>query len=902
MSVELTASGYDPAPTVRVSVDGAAARDVPLGPLPAFGTLRTDLLIPDTEHPQAVSLTAAIGGQTRTTELRIEPARKWTVYIAPASHTDIGYTDIQEKTLEGHNQDTDRAIELAKAYPDYRWNLEVAVQAESYLANRAGQRDDFLKMAHEGRIGVMALYANTLTGLCSHAAACRLFQWAADLHRLFGVRFGQTAMLNDVPSAEASLPMIAAHSGIRYLAHAVNNDHAPNFQPYATNNPCWWEGPDGSRVLTVFSKQYGLARSWGVTTSVDRTRHEVSDKLGVFQKRADYPYDAVFVHGEQGDNTRLDPRIAPVTKEWNELYAYPRIVLSSGPDFFEHIEKNYGDKLPVIKGGGGAYWEDGAGSSAKETALDRQSQATLESAQCLLALAQRIQPGTYPKEEIAAAWRNCLLYDEHTWGAGSSISRPDAPGTIVQWKNKARFALDAEKQSGELLDQSLQTLAGQIRTGEPSLVVFNPSGWNRSEIVSVKLPQGSTITEPGVTTCQTESGCYAWVEDVPACGYRTLKLGPAVAPPTAQPAAGHTLESRAYRIAFDPATGGIGSLVDKEAGRELVDPRSPYKLNEYLYVAGGKGGLEMLTRRPITGDMTINTPHDVTLQKMTLGPLGEMMVIESAATMTPRLRTVVIAWNDTKRIDIEDTLDKTLTYDLEAGYFAFPFAAENPAFHYEIPVGIVNTSTDMLPGACLNWFAIQHFAEVSGKEGTVVWATPDAPMACFEDIVRGEWKKTLPLVNGHLYSYAFNNYWQTNYRAGQEGNLGFRFAITSRPAADSTASARFGAGVSNPLPSLVVGANPNGSLTARAASLLGIAEPNAQLIEIRQAVDGTGTIVRLWETSGQETLVHLDVRSLGVKKASACNLVEDGSIPLECNQGVATVPLRAHGVATVRLE
>ena len=309
-----------------------------------------------------------------------------------------------------------------------------------------------------------------------------------------------------------------------------------------------------------------------------------------------------------------------------------------------------------------------------------------------------------------------------------------------------------------MLDQGLQTLASQIRTGEPSLVVFNPSGWNRSEIISVKLPKGLAITEPGVTTCETASGCYAWVEDVPSCGYRTLKLGPAVSLPTVQPAVGNTLESRAYRINFDPATGGIASLVDKETGRELVDPRSPYKLNEYLYVAGGKGGLEMLTRRPVTGDMTIHTPHDVTLQKMTLGALGEMMVVESSATMTPKLRTVVVAWNDTKRIDIENTLDKKLTYDLEAGYFAFPFLAENPAFRYEIPVGIVNATTDMLPGACLNWFAIQQFAEVSGKEGAVVWTTPDAPMACFEDIVRGEWKKTLPMVNAYLYSYAFNNY------------------------------------------------------------------------------------------------------------------------------------------------
>ncbi len=279
VSLELTASGYDTAPTVRVSIDGGSARDVPLGPLPAFGTVRTDVLIPGADNARTVSLTAALGGRTRTTECRVEPSRKWTIYIAPASHTDIGYTDIQDKTLEGHNQDTDKAIELAKTYPDYRWNLEVAVQAESYLANRT-QRDDFLRLTHDGKIGVMALYANTLTGLCSHATACHLFQWAADLHRQYGVRFSQTAMLNDVPSAEASLPMIAAHSGIRYLAHAVNNDHAPIFQPYATNNPCWWEGPDGSRVLTVFSRQYGLARSWGVTTSVDRTRREAGDKQG----------------------------------------------------------------------------------------------------------------------------------------------------------------------------------------------------------------------------------------------------------------------------------------------------------------------------------------------------------------------------------------------------------------------------------------------------------------------------------------------------------------------------------------------------------------------------------------------------------------------------------------------
>ena len=36
-----------------------------------------------------------------------------------------------------------------------------------------------------------------------------------------------------------------------------------------------------------------------------------------------------------------------------------------------NLEKHYGDQLPVFRGSAGTYWEDGAGSSARETALCR---------------------------------------------------------------------------------------------------------------------------------------------------------------------------------------------------------------------------------------------------------------------------------------------------------------------------------------------------------------------------------------------------------------------------------------------------------------------------------------------------------------------------------------------------
>jgi hypothetical protein len=901
VEVELAVSDNSAAPTLRAVIGGDTS-DIPVPSLPPIGTARLELVVPDSDQELSVSLTASLGSRTRTAVARVEPARKWTLYIAAAAHNDVGYTDAQPKTIELHNRNTDRAVELAKRYPDYRWNLEVALQAETYLAARDGQRrEDFLRLAREGRIGVMALYANMLTGLCSHEEACRMFQVAADLRRLEGIPC-RTAMLTDVPTAEASFPMIAANSGIRFVAQGINNGRAPTFRPYA-KSPCWWEGPDGSRVLMAFSETYGLARSWGVCTSVSRARIELKNKLAAFEKRADYPYDAVFVHGQEGDNTGLDSKIAEVAREWNERYAFPKIVLSSGPEFFEHIEKHYGDKLPVIKGSAGTYWEDGAGTTAHETAISRAAHENLGDAERLFALAQRIQSdnGAYPQREIESAWRNVLLYDEHTWGASESISRPEAANVREQWKNKARFAVDAGKQSLDLLDRGMRAMAARIRTTEQSLVVFNASGWKRSEIVLVPLPKGLAIAEPDVPTCETENGVYAWVRDVPSCGYRILKVGPAAKQTTAQAAEGATLDSRTYRIRFDEVSGAISSILDKESGRELVDSKAAYKLNQYLYVAGGKGTRIEYDDKNIPSSLAISTAVNVKLRKMTLGALGEMMIVESSATMTPRITSVVIAWNDVKRIDIDNRLDKTLTYDKEAGYFAFPFAVEKPAFRYEVPAGIVNANTDMLPGACLDWFTVQHFVEVAGKGGAVVWATPDAPLACFQDINRGLWQTCLAMANGHIYGYVFNNYWWTNYRAGQDGELRFRFAITSRTDSDLAASARFGAGVSSPLRVAIVGANPDGPMAAPGGSLMSIAEPNAQLVAIRQAADGKGSIVRLWETCGMETTVHLNVKALGAVKASACNLVEEGAVPLELKDGVVSVPLRARGLATVRL-
>ena len=56
-------------------------------------------------------------------------------------------------------------------------------------------------------------------------------------------------------------------------------------------------------------------------------------------------------------------------------------------------------------------------------------------------------PKAYPATQFYEAWRNVILYDEHTWGAYNSVSAPDLDFVRAQWKYKQAYALDADTQS-----------------------------------------------------------------------------------------------------------------------------------------------------------------------------------------------------------------------------------------------------------------------------------------------------------------------------------------------------------------------------------------------------------------------------------------------------------------------
>src|SRR5207237_4652663 len=83
---------------------------------------------------------------------RITPAKRWTLYWLASIHTDVGYTDLQERVLEIHRRNLDAAVVRLSRHRDFRFTAECALQVLSYLENRSGEECvDLLQAIRDGK-------------------------------------------------------------------------------------------------------------------------------------------------------------------------------------------------------------------------------------------------------------------------------------------------------------------------------------------------------------------------------------------------------------------------------------------------------------------------------------------------------------------------------------------------------------------------------------------------------------------------------------------------------------------------------------------------------------------------------------------------------------------------------
>jgi alpha-mannosidase len=165
----------------------------------------------------------------------------------------------------------------------------------------------------------------------------------------------------------------------------------------------------------------------------------------------------------------------------------------------------------------------------------------------------------------------------------------------------------------------------------------------------------------------------------------------------------------------------------------------------------------------------------------------------------------------------------------------------------------------------------------------------------------GKWLDTLPITNSTIFAYAMNNYWYTNYKAGQDGNFTFRFALTSADATDPATAARFGESVSQPLRAIYAPPATSAPNRPLPPSLVQLEPPNVIVTACKIAEDDHGLILRLRETAGRDTTARLRFAPNNAYRATRCDLVERDRQPMAIDDQTVAIEITANSMAAIRL-
>ncbi len=874
--------------TVRLGE--AASQSVRLG----FGGQTVEFLQPAKEEPLALAATLEAGGKVLARrETALAPVRHWTVHLHSHSHVDIGYTNVQTEIEKLHWKYTDEALEIIErtaSYPDgaqFKWNSEVLWAIDSYLRQATPEnRQRLARAVQSGRFHLDAMYGNELTGLCRPEELVRLFACARRLGRELGVTL-DSAMISDVPGYTWGIVPAMAHQGIRYFWCGTNHIHriGRTIEVWG-DRPFYWVSPSGQEKVLCWVA--GKGYSWfHIHGRFERVSPETIFEYLQQLEAAGFPYALLPLrYSIDGDNGPPDPKLPDLVKAWNERYEWPKLRIATTGETFRQFEARYGSQLPEVRGDFTPYWEDGAGSSADETSRARTAAERLVQAEGFWAL-RRL--ANYPAADFEQAWRNVLLYNEHTWGAHSSISQPDSDFTKAQWAIKQAFALEGQRRAAELLGRSLPQPAAK-----PSAIdVLNSLSWAHTGLVEVRLPEARQVAladEQGqAVPCQIGGdGVLRFVaRDVPPLGIKRYMIRPGPAALSGRAAAsGKGVTNGRLRAAIDEATGAIASFACEGIAGELVDRQTGLGLNEYLYVAG---------RKPDKPQRSGPAKVQVVLP----GPLVARLEVESPAPGCQTLVRQLTAIDGLDALWITNRIVRTSVRTPNAVHLAFPLHVPGGVMRLDIPWAVIRPEVDQLPGACRNYLSVGRWVDVSNDRYGITCATLDAPLvevgAIRMDVANPfdprAWVAKLE-PSSTFFFYVMNNYWETNYKADQPGPAEFRYVLRPHGPWDQAAAIRFGLEASQPLCAVLADAQ-----APKVGSLFSIAPAEVLATSVKPSDDGRALVVRLWNAGTRPVQARIAWQAVQPRRLTRSSPAEEAGAAVD-----GPVDLPPLGIVTLRAE
>lgn len=736
-------------------------------------------------------------GEISETEL-VDPARKWNLYFLAHSHLDIGYTHVHGEVLALQIRNLKRAIDLIEASKDFpagskfKWNVETLWPVTEWMKQGIDPDyyEKFKKYVRSGDIGLNGTIGSILTGICKQEELMHLCDDARAVEKETGVNI-QTAMMSDVPGLAWGTVTGLAQNGIKYLSMA------PNYVPFLVTGgsrvgyvhrewgdyPFYWESQSGADKVLYWAsgKGYSFFHDWLTGTLSASGLEPIWQYLDELQDKK-FPYDISYLrYTVNGDNGPPDSQMAQVIRKWNETYEYPKFIIGTSNELFTEFEQKYSESIPSYKGDFTPYWEEGAASTAAELATNRENGDRLSQLEILWSM---LKPETFPFETFKEAWRNVVLFSEHTWGASASYSDYQSENTKQLWNEKKEFALKADS-----LTKQLANFETTAFSKENSVIqVYNTCAWPRTNVVKIKA--GNKLEDyvlkdsNGETAELQRISEREWIfiaKGVPALsskayhlirkkGKQTISKNEFVIHET-------SVSNGLVSITINSRTGAIQSFKTDDDNHNYATENG---LNEYIY-----SGAEMANAEGVDNldSLIIST-----------GPVATVARAYSKAPGCQSLVQEYTIYKGLERVDIENKLDKKEVYEAENVRFGFPFNIPNSETVIDLAFSKMRPEREQLDGSNKNFFCMNNGVSIEGQKRAVLLGSSNAPILEIGAIAGEEWRKdrkeflawkmtaeSSPI----LYSWVMNNSWHTNYKATQSGKVSFHYSLVPlKPYAD----------------------------------------------------------------------------------------------------------------------
>ncbi|MBN2431906.1 MAG: alpha-mannosidase [Acidobacteria bacterium] len=770
-----------------------------------------------------------------------EYAREFKVYLIGNAHIDIAWLWRMAETKQVARNTFDTVLTNMTEYPELRYAQS---QALTYQWMEREYPELFERIRRRIKDGswevVGGMWVEPDCNLISGESWVRQLLYGK---KYFREKFGVDVRIGWNPDSFGynwNMPQIYGQSGIDcFITQKIWWNDTTVF-PFFT---FWWEGVDGSRLLTYFPPM-------GYTSRVRLPR--VVDAITKYQATTGYQKSLILYglgdHGG-GPNREILDRV----RSYEKLFITPEFIHSPAASFLDHLEKDLGATIPVWNDE--LYLEYHRGTyttQAYTKKQNRRSESGLGAAEKWATIAWLLGE-RYPAAELETAWKRVLTNQFHDILPGSSIT-PVYRDAAADYSRAAQAMTIAT-------EAALATIAARVDTsavmGIPVLV-FNSLAWPRSDFVQVALPAGhdqwrlldhagnelplEVAAEPAPGRLM--AGFVA--EEVPSVGYRLYELRPEAPRISDQHlhARDLTLENTVHRLTVDSRTGHVISLFDKRLQREFVP------------AGGAMNVLQAFEDRPenwdawnigYTGRMwTLDSPDQVSLVHQS--PVRAVIRVKKSFLGLDKSRYSptedfpssffiqdIILYRAMDRIDIQTTADWWETHVLLKA--AFPTMIRSDRATYEIPFAAISRSTRR-----------ETMHEKARFE------VPALRWADLSDAAGG-----LSLLNDSKYGYDIHD---SNLRlsllraptwpdpVADRGQHEFTYSLYTHPGGwNDGATVRRGRELNTPLQATLPG--QHGGILPAEMSFFTLTGEGIVLESVKLAEDGTGLILRLYESSGR---------------------------------------------------